>query len=253
MASRLVSGWLLDAPLPMDRVNEIVDLAFSSFGQHLITFLQELLLEWEEEHPVQVVFFHQWIVRFCAGHHPIVLPFRPGRFLCLTQLLGRDVCGLDRLRNVVHREIRANDRGLVRRQGAADPDLTSVRGHRDPGHAELLGSADPAFVGLVARGSFPSPDYRVGGRIPADFLDGTASPPTVPIDVVLRMPAGSPPPTGHPVVILAHGFCGSNDFVVDGGNAMLEAGLAVVGISAPEHRLGEECLDFFDFDDVDAI
>lgn len=123
----------------------------------------------------------------------------------------------------------------------------------DPEFAGFFDGPPPAAAGLVARGTFPSPDYRVDGRIPDAFLDGSAVPPSPDIDVVIVRPTGPVPPGGFPVVILQHGFCGSDAFVTDAAADFLDAGLAVAGISAPEHGLRGACLTFFDFGDFNAF
>jgi dienelactone hydrolase len=123
----------------------------------------------------------------------------------------------------------------------------------DPEFDAFFGGTPPPDAGVAARGTFPSPDYRVNGRIPEAFLDGTALPPTPAIDVIIVRPPDPVPAGGFPVVLLQHGFCGSNTFVTDVAEDFLAAGLAVAGISAPEHGLRGNCLDFFDFDDFNAF
>lgn len=123
----------------------------------------------------------------------------------------------------------------------------------DPEFAAYFGDAPPPDAGVVARGTFPSPDYRLDGRIPAAFLDGSALPPTPAIDVVVARPPDPVPAGGFPVVILQHGFCSSDAFVTDIAAELLASGLAVAGISAPEHGLRGNCLDYFDFDDFNAF
>lgn len=123
----------------------------------------------------------------------------------------------------------------------------------DPEFAAFFAGAPPADAGLVARGTFPSPDYRVAGRIPESFLDGSVAPPTPAIDLVLVRPPGPVPAGGFPTVLLHHGFCGSNAFVTAVAAELLAKGLAVAGISAPEHGLRGNCLDYFDFDDFNAF
>jgi hypothetical protein len=127
----------------------------------------------------------------------------------------------------------------------------------DPGFAELFGGAPPATVDTVARGSFLSPDYRAeGGRFPARFLDGSAVPPHVRREFLRALPTPDPargivPP--YPVVILQHGFAGDDTIVTQLAGPFTTAGLAAIGIPAPEHGPRGNFLDFFDFDDFNAF
>jgi dienelactone hydrolase len=124
----------------------------------------------------------------------------------------------------------------------------------DPDFAGFFAGPPPASVGMVARGSFPSPDYRDGGRFPDRFLDGSEAPPHVALDFLVATPPGPPPPSGFPTVILQHGFGGDNVFVTDNAADFTAAGLAVIGIPAPEHGpRGDSFLDFFVFDDFNAF
>ncbi len=124
--------------------------------------------------------------------------------------------------------------------------------------AEFFPGGSPMTVGAVARARIASPEYRrrdAAGRlrIPAAFLDGSETPPSASIELLLVTPAGAPPPGGFPVVIAQHGFCGDNTFVLDIGRDLTAAGLAVVGIPAPEHGGRGSCIGFFDFDDFNAF
>lgn len=128
----------------------------------------------------------------------------------------------------------------------------------DPEFASFFGGSAPASVGMVARGQFPSPEYRtrdVSGRlrIPAAFLDGSQVPPMEMIEFLLAIPSGEPPPEGFPTVIAQHGFGGNTGFVIDMAGALTAAGLAVIGIPAPEHGPRGMFLDFFVFEDFNAF
>ncbi len=121
----------------------------------------------------------------------------------------------------------------------------------DSAFGAFFGGNPPSTVGAMVRGSFPSPDYREAGRFPARFLDGSAVPPGVAIDFLLALPARGTPP--HPAVVLQHGFGGDNGFVAQLAGDLTAAGLAVVGIPAPEHGPRGAFIDFFDFDDFNAF
>jgi hypothetical protein len=142
-----------------------------------------------------------------------------------------------------------------------DPNPSDARAYgiftpSDMGFADFFTGTPPATVGIVARGTFLSPDYRENGRFPARFLDGSAAPPEVPVEFLLAVPAPDPahgivPP--FPTVILQHGFCGDDSIVTQQAGAFTAAGLAVIGIPAPEHGPRGNCLDFFNFDDFNAF
>jgi dienelactone hydrolase len=133
----------------------------------------------------------------------------------------------------------------TRRFGIFTPD--------DPEFATFFDGTPPGSVGLVARGGFDSPDYRENGRFPARYLDGTETPPGVPIDFLLALPAGPVPPGGFPTVILQHGFGGDDTIVTQFAADFTAAGLAAIGIPAPEHGPRGTFLDFFVFDDFNAF
>ena len=137
-----------------------------------------------------------------------------------------------------------------------DPNDSLVIGIFDPNDLEFddffEGSA-PASAGFVARGRFLSPDYRENGRFPDRFVDGSEVPPHVELDFLLVLPAAAPPPGGFPTVLLQHGFGGNNSFVTSNAEDFTDAGLAVIGINAPEHGTRGVFLNFFDFDDFNAF
>jgi dienelactone hydrolase len=135
-----------------------------------------------------------------------------------------------------------------------DPDDGRAFGVFHPGDSAFgafFGGNPPAPVGAMVRASFPSPDYREAGRFPARFLDGSAVPPGVAIDFLLALPARGTPP--YPAVVVQHGFGGDNGFVAQLAGDFTAAGLAVIGIPAPEHGPRGNFIDFFDFDDFNAF
>jgi hypothetical protein len=120
----------------------------------------------------------------------------------------------------------------------------------DSAFAAFFGGNPPSPVGAMIRGSFPSPDYREHGRFPARFLDGSDQPPEVPIEFLLALPRGTPP---FPTVVIQHGFGGDDTIVAQFAADFTAAGLALIGIPAPEHGPRGNFLDFFDFDDFNAF
>src|SRR4029450_12839308 len=76
-------------------------------------------------------------------------------------------------------------------------------------------------VGLLPSREFRGPD----GLFDPARLEGTATPPLVPLDFVLTLPAAVAPP--YPVVIFQHGFAGSNQQVLSRvGPVLAQHGLA---------------------------
>jgi hypothetical protein len=121
----------------------------------------------------------------------------------------------------------------------------------DSAFAAFFGGNPPSPVGAMVRGSFPSPDYRESGRFPARFLDGSAEPPAARIEFLLALPAHGTPP--FPTVVIQHGFGGDDTIVAQFAADFTAAGLALIGIPAPEHGPRGNFLDFFDFDDFNAF
>ncbi len=135
-----------------------------------------------------------------------------------------------------------------------DPDDGRPFGIFHPGDSAFgafFGGNPPSPVGAMVRGSLPSPDYREAGRFPTRFLDGSAVPPGVVIDFLLALPARGTPP--YPAVVVQHGFGGDNSIVAQLAGDFTAAGLALIGIPAPEHGPRGNFLDFFDFDDFNAF
>ena len=93
--------------------------------------------------------------------------------------------------------------------------------------------ADKPDVAFVVRGLLPSRDFRGSdGVFDRAKIDGDAAADIVPIDFYLTIPA-SPGP--HPVVILQHGFGGSDEFVLGFAEELARQGIAGIGISALSH------------------
>jgi dienelactone hydrolase len=92
-------------------------------------------------------------------------------------------------------------------------------------------------VGLIAAPEFRGPEgtfvpERVRGEVPA---------PANELDFYLTLPAAGSPP--YPVVLLQHGFGGSNQIVLELGPIFAEHGLATIGISAVSHGRRGSSLD----------
>jgi hypothetical protein len=151
-------------------------------------------------------------------------------------------------------------RGQIRARPApaidfTDPDPTDARAFGifhpgDSAFAAFFGGNPPSPLGAMVRASFPSPDYRENGRFPARFLDSSDEPPEVPIEFLLALPRGTPP---FPTVVIQHGFGGDDTIVAQFAGDFTAAGLALIGIPAPEHGPRGNFLDFFDFDDFNAF
>jgi hypothetical protein len=79
-----------------------------------------------------------------------------------------------------------------------------------------------------------SPDFRgADGVWLRERISGEGPAPDVDLDFLLTLPAEGTPP--FPVVMVQHGFGGSNQIVLDLGPALAREGLAAIGISAVAH------------------
>jgi len=116
-----------------------------------------------------------------------------------------------------------------------------VFGPESPEYGSYL-AAHPE-IGRVVVGLFPSRDFRgPDGLFDPARLDGTATPPVVPLDFALTLPSTGTPP--YPVVIFQHGFAGSNQQVLTRvGPALARHGLAAIGIDAVSHGRRGNFLD----------
>ena len=132
--------------------------------------------------------------------------------------------------------LRLDERGSSLRASFVDPDPTDdlpigVFAGSSGAYAEFL-AANPAVV-AVARGLYPSPDFRdAGGLFDPAALAGTAAPSLPRLDFILTVPRGPGP---HPLVVVQHGFAGDNSFVLSIAGQLAEHGLAAIGINAVSH------------------
>jgi dienelactone hydrolase len=107
--------------------------------------------------------------------------------------------------------------------------------------------ADHPEISRVVVGLLPSREFRSFGHLGSgifnpQLLDGTATPPLVPLDFVLTLPSSGTPP--YPVVIFQHGFAGSNQQVLTRvGPVLARHGLATIGIDAASHGRRGNFLD----------
>src|SRR5262249_57342400 len=76
------------------------------------------------------------------------------------------------------------------------------------------------------------------------------APPGARIEFPPAPPRGPPP---FPTVVIQHGFGGDDTIVAQFAADFTAAGLALIGIPAPEHGPRGNFLDFFDFDDFNAF
>jgi len=97
-------------------------------------------------------------------------------------------------------------------------------------------------VATVAVGTVTSPDFRgpAGTWLPAR-VRGEEPAPEAAHDFILTLPACGTPP--YSVVLLQHGFGGSNEIVLELGPALARAGLATIGIDAVLHGRRGSSLD----------
>ncbi|GIW41617.1 MAG: hypothetical protein KatS3mg076_2194 [Candidatus Binatia bacterium] len=118
-----------------------------------------------------------------------------------------------------------------------DPDPTDdlpigVFRQGDPGFpVELFGQRE---VGEAAIGLLFSPEFRgENGTFVPSRVRGEEPAPRVPTDVIVTIPSGGEPP--YPVVVLQHGFAGSNRSMLPIAAALAREGFAAVAISAVSH------------------
>lgn len=94
--------------------------------------------------------------------------------------------------------------------------------------------ADAPEVSTVVAGLVSSPDFRgPDGTWVREWISGESPAPEADLDFLLTLPAQGTPP--FPVVMVQHGFGGSNKIVLDLGPALAREGLAAIGISAVSH------------------
>ena len=126
-----------------------------------------------------------------------------------------------------------------------DPDPTDdlpigVFGPNDAPFADFL-AMNPG-VAAVARGLITTPDFRDGhGIFDAEEVAGRKPPTDNVIDFVATLPAGAESPP--PVVILQHGFGGSDLSLLDLAGELGAQGFATFAISAVSHGLRGSPLD----------
>ncbi len=104
--------------------------------------------------------------------------------------------------------------------------------HGDPEFPEDL--ADNESVGAVAVGLIRSPDFRgAGGVFDPEKVSGTVVAEDALVDFILVLPAGRAVPPR--IVILQHGFGGSNLSMLPLAGDLARQGLASIAISAVSH------------------
>jgi len=114
-----------------------------------------------------------------------------------------------------------------------DDVAAGVFDRESPGPFAPLFAAKPA-LGRVARGWMRSPEFRdARGVVDPRRVAGEVPPEDVRIDVVLTVPGDFSAP--HPVVLLQHGFGGSNLSFLEFAGDLAAEGLATVAISAVQH------------------
>ena len=102
----------------------------------------------------------------------------------------------------------------------------------DPEFADFFATA--ADVSRVVAGLVSSPNFRgEDGIWVADRISGAVQAPEEELDFLLTIPSSGTPP--YPVVMVQHGFGGSNQIVLDLAQELAERGLAAIGINAVVH------------------
>jgi dienelactone hydrolase len=100
---------------------------------------------------------------------------------------------------------------------------------------------DNPDVGTVVHGLVPSPDFRGADKLfdPRKVSGESAAEPAL-LDFYLTLPATPGP---HRVVIVQHGFAGSNEFGLTVADELARAGLAGIAINAVSHGRRGNALD----------
>lgn len=145
-----------------------------------------------------------------------------------TQPIADDLLAIrDRLADRDDEEFRA-----VLDDPDPDDDLPiGVFGRESGPYAGFL--ANNPSVGFVVRGLIPTRDFRgPDGVFDPAKLAGAAPADEVLVDFFLTVPAAPGP---HRVVILQHGFAGSNEFALGFAERLAREGLAGIAISALSH------------------
>ncbi|HWP65995.1 MAG TPA: alpha/beta hydrolase [Candidatus Limnocylindria bacterium] len=154
-------------------------------------------------------------------------------------------------------DVEAGHRALGARLDALDASspIAAILEDPDPGDDLPIGVFDESSaeygsylaahpeIARVVVGLLPSREFRGDdGLLSPARLDGTDTPPVVPLDFVLTLPASGTPP--YPVVIFQHGFAGSNQQVLSRvGPVLARHGLATIGIDAASHGRRGNFLD----------
>lgn len=147
-----------------------------------------------------------------------------------TQPIGADLRAIRSL--LITRATAAPPRLALDDTDPSDGLAVGVFTRERPGiFAELFATSPD--VARVAHGLMPAPNFLgANGVIDARKVAGTVAVENVDLDVVVTVPRGTGP---HPVVILQHGFGGSNLALLPNAGLLAARGLATVAISAMQH------------------
>lgn len=124
-----------------------------------------------------------------------------------------------------------------------DPDDDLPLGVFDAGDPDFAATfAQSPALGRIVAGIVRSPDFRGPEEIwLPERISGQTQAPEQDLDFLLALPAAGSPP--YPIVLLRHGFGGTNEIVLDLAQIFAAKGLATIGIDAVAHGRRGDPLD----------
>jgi len=129
---------------------------------------------------------------------------------------------------------------------------TGIFGENTQEYRDLIGEFTSDNVAEVAIGVFDSYDFRTGpkGSFDSRFVNGPDVPGVNHLDFYMTIPKGPKPPNGYPISLFGHGLGGSGRDVGEIGSLATSAPIAGIAISAVQHGLRGNLLNFFVLDDI---
>lgn len=128
------------------------------------------------------------------------------------------------------------------------------RGVFAPAAATATFGRDRTGLGDVVVGTVLLRNARdAGGVLDPAVLDGTTTPTTEEVELILALPDATQFPPPYRVLLAQHGFGGSNRFVLDVAREFNQRGLAVLGMDAVDHGQRGNVAAFFDVTNLRTV